>query len=54
MQECVTFSVVKAELMAIIACDQEIIHFKQSIESMESKVKSPMTIEVNNEGTKIW
>jgi hypothetical protein len=38
MQECVTLSVAEVELMALIACVQEMIHIKQLIESMKSKV----------------
>jgi hypothetical protein len=44
MQECVTLSVAEAELMALIACVQEMIHVKQLIESMNLNVKLPMTI----------
>jgi hypothetical protein len=44
MQECVTLSVAEAELMAFIACVQEMIHVKQLIESMKLKIKLPMKI----------
>jgi hypothetical protein len=52
MQECVTLSVKEAELMALIACLQEMIHVKQLIESMNLNVKLPMTIKVDNKGAK--
>jgi hypothetical protein len=52
MQECVTLSVAEAELMALIACVQEMIHVKQLIESMKLKVKLPMEIRVDNKGAK--
>jgi hypothetical protein len=38
MQECVTLSVVEAELMALIARVQEVIHVKQLIASIKLKV----------------
>jgi hypothetical protein len=52
MQECVTLSVAEAELMALIACVQEMIHVKQLIKSMKLKVKLPMEIQVDNKGAK--
>jgi hypothetical protein len=52
MQECVNLSVAEAELMALIACVQEMIHVKQLIESMNLNVKLPMTIKVDNKRAK--
>jgi hypothetical protein len=52
MQECVTLSVAEAELMVLIRCMQEMIHVKQSIESMDLNVRFPMTIKLNNKGSK--
>jgi hypothetical protein len=52
MQECATLSVAEAELMALVACVQEMIHVKQLIESMNLYVKLPMTIKVDNKGAK--
>jgi hypothetical protein len=52
MQECVTLSVAEAELMALIACVQEMIHVKKLIESMNLNVKLPMRIKVDNKGAK--
>jgi hypothetical protein len=52
MQECVTLSVAEDEFMALIACVQEIIHVKQLIELMNSNLKLPMTIKVDNKQTK--
>jgi hypothetical protein len=47
MQECVNLSVSDAKLMILIACVQEMINVKQSIELMKLKVKLPMEIEVD-------
>jgi hypothetical protein len=52
MLECVTLSVAEAELIALIACVQEIIHVRQMITSMKLKVKLPMEIQVDNKGAK--
>jgi hypothetical protein len=52
MQECVTLSVAEAELMALIACVQEMIHVKQLIKSMKLKVKLPVKIQLDNKDAK--
>jgi len=52
MQECVTLSVAEAELMAMIACIQEMMHLKDLVESIGLKVKIPMIIQVDNKGAK--
>jgi hypothetical protein len=52
MKECVTLSVTEAELMALIACVKEMIHLKQLIEAINSNVKLPIIIKVDNKRAK--
>ena len=50
MQKTIALSVTEAELMAMVACVQEMIQAKQILEGMRIKVKLPMLIECDNKG----
>jgi hypothetical protein len=52
MQEIVTLSVTKAELIAATQCVQEMMYVKKIVESIGLKVKYPMVIQVDNKGTR--
>jgi hypothetical protein len=47
MQECVTLSVIKTELVTVTNCIQEKLYDCNFIESMAVKVKIPMGMEVD-------
>jgi hypothetical protein len=52
MKEYITLSVAEAELMAFIACVQEMIHVKHLIKLMNLNVDLLMIIKVDNKGGK--
>ena len=50
MQKIVAISVTEAETIVIVQYVQEMLYIKKLIESMELKVKLPMTVSVDNRG----
>jgi hypothetical protein len=52
MQECVTLSVTKAELVAATNCIQDMLYIRSILESMGLKIKLPMKVELDNKGAK--
>jgi hypothetical protein len=52
MQECVTLSVIEAELVAVTKCIQDMLYIWNVLESMGLKVKVPMKVDLDNKGAK--
>jgi hypothetical protein len=52
MQECVTPSVTKAELLAVTNCIQDMLYIRNVLESMGLKVKVPVKVDLENKGAK--
>ena len=52
MQQSVTLSVTKAELVAATSCAQDMLFIMRVLESIGLKVKKPMILKVNNKGKK--
>jgi hypothetical protein len=51
MQGCVTPDVTSAELVSGTQCAQDMLFVMRIVESMGLKVKKPMTLEIDNEGS---
>ena len=52
MQDCMTLSVTEAELVAAMACVQDMLFLMQLMESIGLTVKKPMILMVDNKGAK--
>jgi len=50
MQEITTLSVTEAELVAAVQCAQDMLFIMRVLESMNLKVKKPMTLRMDNQG----
>jgi hypothetical protein len=52
MQECVPLSVTEAESVAATNCIQDMLYVRNILESMGSKIKLPLKVELDNKGAK--
>jgi hypothetical protein len=52
MQDCTTLSVTEAELVAAMACAQDMLFSMRLMESIGLRVKKPMVLTVDNKGAK--
>ena len=52
MQDCTTLSVTEVELVAAMACTQDMLFSMRLLESIGLKVQKPMVLMVDNKGAK--
>ena len=50
MQKIVSLSVMKAEVIALVLCAQELLYMKKIMESLSLQVELPFNVEVDNKG----